>query len=90
MLVVIVSLSGEDGSLISGPDIITRGFIYVKESEDMMNELKDIVMNTLDQCAADNVTDWAALKSAIRADLSSYLYKTTKRNPMILPVILEI
>ena len=90
MLVVIVSLSSEDGSLISGPDIITRGFIYVKESEDMMNELKDIVMNTLEQGAADKVKDWAALKSSIRADLSSYLYKTTKRNPMILPVILEI
>ena len=90
MLVVIVNLSSEDGGLISGPDIITRGFIYVKESEDMMNELKEIVMDTLEQCALDKVTDWSSLKSSIRADLSSYLYKTTKRNPMILPVITEI
>ena len=90
MLVVIVNMSSEDGELISGPDIITRGFIYVKESEDMMNDLKDIVLNTLEQCATEKITDWAALKSSIRADLSSYLYKTTKRNPMILPVITEI
>lgn len=90
MIVVIVNLSSEDGGLISGPDIITRGFIYVKESEDMMNELKDIVMNTLEQCATAKVTDWTTLKSSIRTDLSSYLYKTTKRNPMILPVIIEI
>ena len=90
MLVVIVNLSAEDGSLISGPDIITRGFIYVKESESLMNELKDIVLESLQDCANDHITDWATLKSTIKSDLSNYLYKKTKRNPMILPVIMEI
>jgi ribonuclease J len=90
MIVVIVNLSTEDGSMISGPDIITRGFIYVKESEEMMRELKDIVISTLNNCAADKVTDFASLKNAVKSDLSNYLYKKTKRNPMILPVITEI
>ena len=90
MIVVIVNLSSEDGSLVTGPDIITRGFIYVKESEDMMRELKDVVMATLNQCANDKMTDWASLKSSIKGDLSAHLYKKTKRNPMILPVISEI
>jgi ribonuclease J len=90
MIVVIVNLSSEDGSLVTGPDILTRGFIYVKESEDMMRDLKDVVTDTIEQCIYDKVTDWASLKSSIKTDLSAYLYKKTKRNPMILPVITEI
>jgi len=90
MIVVIVNLSSEDGSLITGPDILTRGFVYVKESEELMRELKDIVTTTLEQCIDERITDWTALKTAIKADLSSHLYKKTKRNPMILPVITEI
>jgi ribonuclease J len=90
MLVVIVNLSSEDGGLIATPDIITRGFVYVKESEDLIRELKDIVMNTFDEYVYDNINDLTALKTAIKADLSSYLYKKTKRNPMILTVVSEI
>jgi ribonuclease J len=90
MLVVIINLSSEDGSLISGPDIITRGFIYVKESEEMMRDLKDVVVTALTSSAADKITDFATLKGIVKADLSNYLYKKTKRNPMILPVIIEI
>ena len=90
MLVVIVNLSAEDGSIVSGPDIITRGFIYVKESETMMRELKDITVSALEGCSTSNITDFATLKSCIKQELSNYLYKKTKRNPMILPVITEI
>ena len=90
MIVVIVNLSSEDGSLVTTPDIITRGFVYVKESEELMRELKEVVMNTLDQNVFDKVTDWASLRSSIKGDLSAYLYKKTKRNPMILPVVTEI
>ena len=90
MIVVIVNLSSEDGSLVSGPDIITRGFIYVKESEEIMRELKDIVVGALNHCVDTKVTDFASLKSCVKTDLSNYLYKKTKRNPMILPVITEI
>lgn len=90
MLVVVVNLSSEDGSVITGPDIITRGFVYVKESEDLMGELRAIATSALERCQKGGAKDWAALKAAIKSDLSNYLFKTTKRNPMILPVIMEI
>jgi len=90
MLVVIVNLSSEDGSLISEPDIITRGFVYVKESEELIQELKNIVMNTLENFATEKVTDWSSLKRSIKSDLSEYLYKKTKRKPMILTNLTEI
>ena len=90
MIVVCVNISSQDGSLISGPDIITRGFIYVKESEELMDELREVALEAIDRCSRKRNRDWASLKSAIKNDLSGYLYKQTKRNPMILPVIMEI
>ena len=90
MIVVVVNLSAEDGSVITGPDIITRGFIYVKESEELMDELREVAMEAIERCQRKHLRDWSAIKSAIKNDLSGYLYKTTKRNPMILPVISEI
>ena len=90
MLVVCVNLSSEDGSILTGPDIITRGFVYVKESETLMDELREIALEAIERCTRKGVRDWATIKSSIKSDLSGYLYKTTKRNPMILPVIMEI
>lgn len=90
MVVVVVNLSSEDGSFLAGPDIVTRGFIYVKESEELMNELKRIVMESLDSCERNNNKDYATIKATIKNNLSGYLYKKTKRSPMILPVIAEI
>ena len=90
MIVVCVNISGQDGSIVTGPDIITRGFIYVKESEDLMDELREVAMEAIERCHRKRVRDWTAVKTAIKNDLSGYLYKTTKRNPMILPVIMEI
>ncbi len=90
MIVVCVNLSSEDGSVVTGPDIITRGFIYVKESEDLLENLRDVAMEAIDRCNRKHIRDWAAIKSAIKNDLSGYLYKTTKRNPMILTVLTEI
>jgi len=89
-IVVIVNLSSEDGSLITEPDIITRGFVYVKESEELIQELKNIVIDTVDNYASEKVADWTSLKRSIRSDLSEYLYKKTKRKPMILPTVTEI
>ena len=90
MIVVCLNLSEQDGSIISGPDIITRGFIYVKESEAMMEELRAVAMEAIERCQRKRIRDWSAIKTAIKSDLSGYLYKTTKRNPMILPVITEL
>ncbi len=90
MIVVCVNLSSEDGSLLTGPDIITRGFIYVKESEELMEELREVALEAIDRCQRKRIRDWSAIKASIKSDLSGYLYKHTKRNPMILPVIMEI
>ncbi len=90
MIVVCVNLSAEDGSVLTGPDIITRGFIYVKESEELMEELREVAMEAIERCQRKRVRDWNTIKSAIKNDLSGYLYKQTKRNPMILPVIMEL
>jgi ribonuclease J len=90
ILTVVVTLSKENNSVIAGPDIISRGFVYVRESEGLMDEAKEIVKNALRECEENNITDWATLKSKVRDELRSYLYEKTKRKPMILPIIMEI
>ena len=90
MIVVCVNLSAEDGMILTGPDIITRGFIYVKESEELMEELREVATEAIERCQRKHIRDWSTIKSAIKNDLSGYLYKPTKRNPMILPVIMEL
>ncbi len=90
MLVVVLAMSGEDGALVSGPDIITRGFIYVKESEELMDELRRVAAEAVFNTDTRYATDWSAVKSVIKNELSEYLYKKTKRSPMILPVIMEV
>lgn len=90
ILTVVVTLSKENNSVIAGPDIISRGFVYVRESEGLMDEAKEIVKDALRQCEENNITDWASLKSKVRDELRGYLYEKTKRKPMILPIIMEI
>ncbi len=90
ILTVVVTLSKENKTIVAGPDIISRGFVYVRESESLMDEARDIVRNTLLDCEEKNISDWATLKSNVRDELRSYLYEKTKRKPMILPIIMEI
>ncbi len=90
MIVVCVNLSSEDGSVLSGPDIISRGFVYMKENEDLMEAMKLVVWHALEHCSSRNISDWATIKSTIKNELGQFLYKNTKRNPMILPIIMEI
>lgn len=90
LLVVVVTMSKENGAVIAGPDIISRGFVYVRESEDLMESAKNVVREVLNQCERDEVTEWSSIKTMIKECLSSFLYEKTKRNPMILPIIVEI
>ena len=90
LLVVVVTLDSETGLVIAGPDIVSRGFIYVKEAEELMEQLRKISQAALDRCIDTRVRDWSTIKSAIKNDLSDFLFKKTKRSPMILPVIMEI
>ena len=90
MIVVVLPFSSYDHKLLADPEIVTRGFIYVKEAEELMEELKRVTLETVDACAAQRILDWTTIKSKIKTNLSGYLYKTTRRSPMILPVISEI
>jgi ribonuclease J len=90
LIVVVVTINKQTGAVESGPDIVSRGFVYVRESEELMEEVRKIVKQTLDTCEVKKITDWSAIKSNIRDDLRTYLYTTIKRNPMILPIIMEV
>lgn len=90
MVVIVVTLSSWDNSLLAEPEILTRGFIYVKEAESMLEELKRVTKETIAVCEENGIKDWSAIKSRIKSSVSSYLYKTTKRSPMILPLISEV
>ena len=90
VIIVALALSGEDSSLVSGPEITTRGFVFEKESDDLMEEMKRVVFESLEGCRRQHVTDFSAIKNKIRANLTGYLYKATRRSPMILPVVTEI
>ena len=90
ILTVVITLNRETNEVVAGPDIISRGFVYVRESERLMDEAREVVKNSLRDCEEKNIKDWSSLKSRIRDDLKAYLYEKTKRRPMILPIIMEI
>ena len=90
MVVVVMPFSSQDHVMIADPEIVTRGFIYVKEAEEMMDELKRVTLESVAACEAQHISDWTTIKSKVKNNLSGYLYKTTRRSPMILPVITEI
>ncbi len=90
ILVVVVTLSKNNGTILSGPDIISRGFVYVRESEKLLDEANRIVTQTMEKCMKDRVSEWASLKTSIRDALSRFLYDRTRRRPMILPIIMEV
>jgi ribonuclease J len=90
ILTVVVTIEKDTGSVIAGPDIISRGFVYVRESEDLMEQSRNIVKKSLEKCLANQVTEWSSIKSSIKDDLREFLYEKTKRKPMILPIIMEI
>lgn len=90
ILVVVVTLSKQDGTILSGPDIISRGFVYVRESEGLLDEANRIVSITLNKLMSENVNEWASLKTHVRDALGRFLYEQTRRRPMILPIIMEV
>ncbi|MCK9478735.1 MAG: ribonuclease J [Firmicutes bacterium] len=89
IIVVVVSISSETKKVTSGPDVISRGFVYMRESEELIDEIKARAINSLNSCKAKNNNDWNTLKTTMKNDLSNFLYEKTKRKPMILPVIMD-
>ncbi|WP_040948736.1 ribonuclease J [Gorillibacterium massiliense] len=90
ILVVVVTLSKQEGTILSGPDIISRGFVYVRESEGLLDEANRIVSSTLIKLMSENVNEWASLKTHVKEALGRFLYEQTRRRPMILPIIMEV
>ncbi len=90
LIVAVCSLESETGHVAAGPDIVSRGFVYVRESEAMMEEARKLVYKTLEDCASRHVRDWGALKQNVKDELSRYVYRKTQRSPMILPILMEV
>jgi len=90
IMIVVVGVDGATNQIVSGPDIVSRGFVYVREAEDLMGEARDKVQVALDKCEENNNTEWSALKTAIRDSLGRFLFEKTRRRPMIIPIIMEV
>lgn len=90
ILTVVVTMGKDTGGVIAGPDIISRGFVYVRESEDLMEKAREVVREALAECEEKRITEWPTIKATIREALREYLYEKTKRRPMILPIIMEV
>lgn len=90
LIIIVLTLEKYTNQLLAGPDIVSRGFVYVRESEYLMDEAKNIVYAALERCLDNNVSDWTKIKTEVKDSLSDYLWKKMKRNPMILPIIMEV
>lgn len=90
MIIVVITLDRKTAKVIAGPDIVTRGFVYVRESESLMEEIKDIAKKELEKCDTQNIREWSNIKSAVRESLIHYIYSKTKRQPMILPILMDV
>ena len=90
IMIVVVTLDKEGCTVVAGPDIVSRGFVYVREAEDLMEGARDKVAAALEQCQANGTSEWSVIKSAVRDSLGRYLYEKTRRRPMILPIIMEV
>ena len=90
IIIAVCTVEAETGHVASGPDIVSRGFVYVRESEKLMDEARELVYNTLEACASGGVRDWTGMKQNVKDELSRFLYRKTKRNPMILPIVMEV
>ena len=89
IMIVVVTLERHSNVILAGPDIVSRGFVYVRESEDLMDGAREVVENALDSCLERYITDWGKIKTVVKDALSEFLWKRTKRSPMILPIIME-
>ncbi|MFW5632441.1 MAG: ribonuclease J, partial [Acetivibrio ethanolgignens] len=90
LIIVVLTLEKYSNQLLAGPDLVSRGFVYVREAENLMDEAKLVVEEALDKCYDKNITDWGKIKNEIKDSLGDFIWKKTKRNPMILPIIMEV
>jgi ribonuclease J len=90
IIIVVATIDSENGCVMSGPDIVSRGFVYVKENEQLMNSARDLACRVIDECYDRRCRDWNTVKTRLRDEISKLMYEKTKRSPMILPILMEI
>ena len=90
LIVIVLTMDSQTGEVVAGPDVISRGFVYVRESENLMDDVKSVVRHEVAKCEERHITDWSTIKSTLKDDLRDYIFQRTKRDPMILPIIMEV
>lgn len=90
LIIIVMGMDSNTGEIVSGPDVVSRGFVYVRESENLMDDLKRVIREEVRKLEENHISDWSTIKSTIKDDLRDYIFEKTKRNPMILPIILEV
>ena len=90
LIIIVLTMDSNSGQVVAGPDVISRGFVYVKESETLMDDVKSVVRHEIKKCEEREIRDWATIKSTVRENLKDYIFMKTKRNPMIIPIIMEV
>ena len=90
LIIVAMTIEGVSGEVVAGPDLVSRGFVYVRESEQLMDDARVVVEQALTYCQAEDIREWSAIKTRVRDALSSFLYERTRRSPMILPIIMQV
>ncbi len=90
LIIIVLTMDSSTGEVLAGPDVISRGFVYVRESENLMDEVKSVVRKEIKKCEENGVRDWSTIKSTVRENLRDYVFAKTKRNPMIIPIIMEV
>ena len=90
IIIVVMTLESGSGQVLAGPDIVSRGFVYVRGAESLMDEAKQVLEDVMDYCMDRNITDWSKIKTEVKEELSEFVWKKTKRRPMIMPIIMEV
>ena len=90
LIIVVASIDGSTQEIVSGPDIISRGFVYVRENEALIEEARQVAADTLERCKRNKKNDWNSMKAQVRDSLGDYIYERTKRSPIILPIFMEV
>ena len=90
LIIIVLTMDSETGEVVAGPDVISRGFVYVRESENLMDDVKSVVRHEISKCEERGIRDWSTIKSTVKENLRDYLFIKTKRNPMIIPIIMEV
>ncbi|MEG2016779.1 MAG: ribonuclease J, partial [Oscillospiraceae bacterium] len=90
LIIIVVTMDSATGEVLAGPDVVSRGFVYVRESEELMDDVRSVAQYSLDSCIENSIRDWSTIKTKLRDEVSHLLYERTKRSPMILPIIMEV